>query len=143
VNPTSILRIYIFHVRRRFDYPEIYILASFYLYCRGLVDKLLLPVTAAISRIKTNIRHHHKQNDHTASFPLFKRIGILWVIDHVKVAQEHLVSNIIHQKMIVGIEDTHTPTTSNKAIILFLPEGTDVPINAYPDNVRFFALRYM
>jgi MerR family transcriptional regulator, light-induced transcriptional regulator len=56
-------------------------------------------------------------------FPFLKRIGILWVTDHVRVAQEHLVSNIIRQKMIMGIQRAHYPTTHHKTVVLFLPEG--------------------
>src|SRR6476620_522976 len=35
-------------------------------------------------------------------FPFLQRIGILWLTDHIRVAQEHLVSNIIRQKLIKG-----------------------------------------
>ncbi len=56
-------------------------------------------------------------------FPFLKRVGILWVTDHVKVAQEHLVSNIIRQKLILGIENAVSSVPINRTILLFLPEG--------------------
>jgi DNA-binding transcriptional MerR regulator len=37
-------------------------------------------------------------------FPFLERIGILWLTDHINPAQEHMVSNIIRQKLIVGID---------------------------------------
>jgi len=56
-------------------------------------------------------------------FPFLQRIGILWMTDHVRVAQEHLVSNIIRQKLIKGIEDINIKYTNNNTIVLFLPDG--------------------
>lgn len=37
-------------------------------------------------------------------FPFLERIGLLWQTNHVNPAQEHIVSNIIRQKIIVAIE---------------------------------------
>ncbi|HTL10072.1 MAG TPA: MerR family transcriptional regulator [Chitinophagaceae bacterium] len=56
-------------------------------------------------------------------FPFLERIGILWVTDHINPAQEHLVSNIIRQKLIAGIETVFTHISTNKLVLLFLPEG--------------------
>ena len=56
-------------------------------------------------------------------FPFMEKIGILWVTNHINPAQEHLVSNIIRQKLIVGIEGVSTSIKVNKTILLFLPEG--------------------
>lgn len=56
-------------------------------------------------------------------FPFFERIGILWLTNHINPAQEHLVSNIIRQKIIVGIENSKTPVPSSDPILLFLPEN--------------------
>ena len=56
-------------------------------------------------------------------FPFLEKIGILWTTNHVNPAQEHLVTNIIRQKLIVGIESVNTHMQTNKTILLFLPEG--------------------
>jgi len=56
-------------------------------------------------------------------FPFLEKIGILWITNHINPAQEHLVSNIIRQKLIVGIEGTSNQLLSKKNILLFLPEG--------------------
>src|SRR5688572_18220650 len=37
-------------------------------------------------------------------FPYMEKIGILWITNHINPAQEHLVTNVIRQKLIVGIE---------------------------------------
>jgi len=56
-------------------------------------------------------------------FPFLERIGVLWMTSHINPAQEHLVSNIIRQKILVGIEGALPQAQSNKTVLLFLPEG--------------------
>lgn len=56
-------------------------------------------------------------------FPYLEKIGILWLTNHINPAQEHLVSNIIRQKLIVGIESISSTVKVNKTVLLFLPEG--------------------
>ncbi len=56
-------------------------------------------------------------------FPFLEKIGILWMTNHINPAQEHLVTNLIRQKLIVGIEGASPALKLNKTILLFLPEG--------------------
>ncbi len=56
-------------------------------------------------------------------FPFLERIGILWMTNHINPAQEHLVSNIIRQKLIVGIDTNKSVLNSHHTALLFLPEG--------------------
>lgn len=56
-------------------------------------------------------------------FPFMDKIGVLWLTNHINPAQEHLVSNIIRQKLIVGIEGVVPTIKLKKTILLFLPEG--------------------
>jgi DNA-binding transcriptional MerR regulator len=56
-------------------------------------------------------------------FPFLERIGILWLANHINPAQEHLVTNIIRQKLIAGIETVFTHIHTEKMVLLFLPEG--------------------
>lgn len=56
-------------------------------------------------------------------FPFLHRIGILWLTSHINPAQEHLVTAIIRQKLIVGIEGALAYKRSGKLVLLFLPEG--------------------
>ncbi|MEI9933606.1 MAG: MerR family transcriptional regulator [Ferruginibacter sp.] len=53
-------------------------------------------------------------------FPLLKKIGILWITNCINPAQEHLVSNIIRQKLIVGIDRISTSLVTDKKVLLFL-----------------------
>ena len=56
-------------------------------------------------------------------FPFLDRIGILWLTNHIHPAQEHLVTNVIRQKLIVGIEAAVPHRHIDRTLLLFLPEG--------------------
>lgn len=56
-------------------------------------------------------------------FPYLDRIGILWQTGHINPAQEHLVTNIIRQKLMVGLESVRPNFKINTSVLLFLPEG--------------------
>lgn len=56
-------------------------------------------------------------------FPFLERVGILWLTNHINPAQEHLVSNLIRQKLIVGIDAARSLLQAPKTVLLFLPEG--------------------
>lgn len=60
---------------------------------------------------------------HYLVFPFLDKIGILWLTNNIHPAQEHLVTNIIRQKLIVGIESVVSHLSPDKKVILFLPEG--------------------
>ncbi len=56
--------------------------------------------------------------------PFFRRIGILWQTGSISPAQEHFMSNLIRQKIIVAIDgQTVSNTNHNHKYLLFLPEG--------------------
>ncbi|MBO9573523.1 MAG: MerR family transcriptional regulator [Chitinophagaceae bacterium] len=56
-------------------------------------------------------------------FPFLDRIGILWLTDHIRVAQEHMVSSIIREKLIMGIQNASNPWSGKKTVVMFLPQG--------------------
>lgn len=57
-------------------------------------------------------------------YPFLKRIGILWQTGAVNPAQEHFISNLIRQKIIVAIDGQIVPSNDNaKQYLLYLPEG--------------------
>lgn len=56
-------------------------------------------------------------------FPFLERIGILWQTDHINPAQEHLISNIIRQKIIAGMENSITALSLKSRVLLFMPEN--------------------
>lgn len=57
-------------------------------------------------------------------YPFFERIGVLWQAGSIIPAQEHFISNLIRQKLIVAIDSIITPRKDNAlTYLLFLPEG--------------------
>jgi DNA-binding transcriptional MerR regulator len=56
-------------------------------------------------------------------FPFLQRVGILWITDHIKVAQEHLVTNVIRQRLIMGIQNASPLQKSKNNVVLYLPQG--------------------
>lgn len=55
-------------------------------------------------------------------FPFFERIGTLWQTGHINPAQEHLITSIARQKIIVGIDQVNPIRKIRKSFLLFLPE---------------------
>ena len=57
-------------------------------------------------------------------YPFLSRIGTLWITGSVGPAQEHFISNLIRQKLIVAIDGQVNKRGPNgKIYMLFLPEG--------------------
>jgi MerR family transcriptional regulator, light-induced transcriptional regulator len=75
--------------------------------------------------INKSIKHFGFQNTmENIVFPFFKQLGDMWQVGIISAAQEHYISNLIRQKLIVGIDNV--PTTTNesaKRYLFFLPEG--------------------
>ncbi len=55
-------------------------------------------------------------------YPFLSKIGILWQTGAINPAQEHFISNLIRQKLIVAI-DGQVGKSNGKTFMLFLPEG--------------------
>lgn len=57
-------------------------------------------------------------------FPFLKKIGVMWQVGAVNPAQEHFITNLIRQKIIVGIDRLPYPTSKTAPrYMFFLPEG--------------------
>jgi DNA-binding transcriptional MerR regulator len=55
-------------------------------------------------------------------YPFLSKIGLLWQTGAVNPAQEHFISNLVRQKLIVAI-DGQISNGIGKKFLLFLPEG--------------------
>ena len=55
-------------------------------------------------------------------YPFLTKIGVLWLTGAITPAQEHFISNLIRQKLIVAI-DGEVGNNTGKTFMLFLPEG--------------------
>jgi len=57
-------------------------------------------------------------------YPFFEKIGVLWQIGTINHAQEHFISNLLRQKLIVAIDGIADNLNGHtKSFLLFLPEG--------------------
>lgn len=56
-------------------------------------------------------------------YPFLYKVGVLWGTSKAMPAQEHFVTNLIRQKLIVAIDSLSYPNGIKKSIVLFLPEG--------------------
>ena len=55
-------------------------------------------------------------------FPFLEKVGLLWQTNKLIPAQEHVVSNIIRQKIISAIDGLPEPNKELPLFLLFLPE---------------------
>jgi len=56
-------------------------------------------------------------------YPFLEKIGLLWQTGHINPAQEHFISNLIRQKIIVAIDGQVVSYKANtKKVMLFLPQ---------------------
>ncbi len=55
-------------------------------------------------------------------YPFMSKIGVLWQTGAINPAQEHFISNLVRQKLIVAI-DGQVHSGGGKKFLLFLPEG--------------------
>lgn len=56
--------------------------------------------------------------------PFLSNIGVLWLTGSIHPGQEHFITNLIRQKLIVAIDSQYVSTTADsKKYLLFLPEN--------------------
>lgn len=56
-------------------------------------------------------------------YPFLHKVGILWGINDVNPAQEHFITNLIRQKIVVAIDSLMSSYSSEKKFMLYLPEN--------------------
>ena len=100
---------------------------------RAIQERMINELVQEMADLDMN-RFEKILNDHIAAkgiektviqviFPFLERTGLLWETGNINAAQEHLVTNIIRQKLIVAIETTVSHVKVDRTFLLFLPEG--------------------
>lgn len=56
-------------------------------------------------------------------YPFFNKVGLLWQIGTISPYQEHFISNLIRQKIIVAIDGQSSSPESSTKYLLFLPDS--------------------
>ncbi len=77
-------------------------------------------------RIMSNniLRHGFEKTMVNIIYPFLNRVGILWQTGSINPAQEHFITNLIRQKIIVAIDGfTGKRKDDARKFLLFLPEG--------------------
>lgn len=69
------------------------------------------------------LRYNFEQTMTEIVYPFLRKTGVLWQTHNISPAQEHFISNLIRQKIIVGIDGLPLSSENSKSAILFLPEG--------------------
>ena len=54
-------------------------------------------------------------------YPFLQKIGVLWLTGNINPAQEHFISNLIRQKIIVAIDGLSLAPATAKKAVLYLP----------------------
>ena len=67
-------------------------------------------------------------------YPFLEKIGILWQTGNITPAQEHFISNLIRQKLIVAIDKLPFPGRKAHKAVLYLPENEYHEIGLLFDN---------
>lgn len=76
-------------------------------------------------------------------FPFLNRIGVMWTTGSINPAQEHFVSNIIRQKIIVATESLgHMEESTSQTALLFLPDNELHEISLLFYNYALRARKY-
>jgi DNA-binding transcriptional MerR regulator len=69
---------------------------------------------------------HHLGFEHAVTkvvYPFLDKVGMLWTMGNIQPAQEHFISNLIRQKIIVAIDKQVLSKKATSKFLLFLPEG--------------------
>lgn len=79
--------------------------------------------TAFEERLNAHIRSAGVEHTITEIiFSFLEKVGILWQTNKIVPVQEHIVSNIIRQKIVSAIEVLPLPARKTPVFLLFLPE---------------------
>jgi len=56
-------------------------------------------------------------------YPFLEKIGVLWLTNNISPAQEHFISNLVRQKMLVAIDGLPIVPATAMRVVFFLPEN--------------------
>lgn len=98
-------------------------------YCAAHVTKLILAMVeldeALFEKVlgHTTIKYGFQCTMVNLILPFLTRVGIMWQTGEINVAQEHFISNMVRQKLIVAIDGLSIPPRDAERYILFLPNA--------------------
>lgn len=72
---------------------------------------------------KCTIQFGFEQMIERVIHPFLEKIGVMWMTNTIHPAQEHFITNLIRQKLIVAIDGQPVQRDDAEKYLLFLPEG--------------------
>jgi len=70
------------------------------------------------------LKHGFERTMLNIIYPFLSKIGIMWLTDSINPAQEHFISHLIRQKVIVAIDGQYPAIDANATkYMMFLPEN--------------------
>ena len=69
------------------------------------------------------LRYNFERTVTEIVYPFLEKTGVLWQTGNITPAQEHFISNLIRQKLIVRIDALPLQSDSPRKALLFLPEN--------------------
>ncbi len=70
------------------------------------------------------LKHGFERTMLNIIYPFLSKIGIMWMTDSINPAQEHFISHLIRQKLVVAIDGQYPSVDVNaKKYMMFLPEN--------------------
>lgn len=109
-------------------------IAKLLLHDNEINTQILGLITAMLNLDEANFENIIEQNTQkigiektmfTVVYPFLERIGIMWALGSINPAQEHFISNLVRQKIIVAIDNLkeHICCVNAPKYLLYLPEG--------------------
>jgi MerR family transcriptional regulator, light-induced transcriptional regulator len=69
------------------------------------------------------LKHGFEYTFETLLSKFLEKIGVLWQVGNINPAQEHFISQLIRQKLILAIDAQNGVKPAARTFLLFLPEG--------------------
>lgn len=106
------------------EVKKIYTTESEDVYFEKLLSALISFDEALFSKTLDQLIHSKTMeaaySDYIITF--LERIGILWLSGSIHPGQEHFITNLVRQKLLVEIESLPIPDSKSGSVLLFLPE---------------------
>jgi DNA-binding transcriptional MerR regulator len=92
----------------------------------GMIIAMIDLDEAKFEKLLSNgiLKHGFEDTVTNIIYPFLEKIGILWLIGTICPAQEHFISNLIRQKLIIALDtQVNAMNTNRKTFVLFLRDG--------------------
>lgn len=92
------------------------------------IDRLVVAMVDLDEEVFENIinelisKHGLEYTIIEVAYPFLEKIGVLWLTGNISPVQEHFISNLLRQKILVAIDGLSIPKKTSDPVLMFLPE---------------------